>query len=58
MLGWEATVKTDRARRLTRNDQWFRHWMPYCFKELEVEGRKHVYLPLNRDYKRAIVKSW
>ena len=51
-------MKTDRARRLTRNDQWFRHWMPYCFKELEVEGRKHVYLPLNRDYKRAIVKSW
>ena len=32
--------------------------MPYCFKELEVEGRKHVYLPLNRDYKQAIVKSW
>ena len=47
-------MKTDRARRLTRNDQWFRHWMPYCFTELEVEGRKHVYLPLNRDYKRAL----
>ena len=57
MLGWEATVKTDRARRLTRNDQWFRHWMPYCFKKLEVRGRNHVYLPVNRDYKPLGITS-
>jgi len=36
---------------LPDQDQWFRYWMPYHFKKLEVRGREHVYLPLNRNYK-------
>ncbi len=39
------------VRNLTRMDQWFRYWMPYQFKKIDDEKRKHVYLPLNRDYK-------
>lgn len=34
----------------TRN-QWFRTFMPYCLEKIEYEGRKHVYLPVNRHYK-------
>jgi hypothetical protein len=39
------------AQNLTGFDRWFRYWMPYQFVPLKIEGRKHVYLPLNRDYK-------
>lgn len=28
----------------------FRLWMPYLYQKVEVPGRKHAYLPLNRDY--------
>ena len=38
------------AGRLAAPDGWFRYWMPYCFQELSA-NRKHVYLPLNREYK-------
>lgn len=41
----------DDAQRLTFSDQWFRYWFPYQFVKLEVPKPKHVYLPLNRDYK-------
>jgi len=37
----------------TEQDMWFRYWMPYTFTKLEIDGVnfKHVYLPLNRNYK-------
>ena len=50
-------MEENRAGRLTHDDQWFRYWMPYCFQKLEVGGRKHVYLPLNRDYKPLGITS-
>ncbi|RYY10572.1 MAG: hypothetical protein EON55_16070 [Alphaproteobacteria bacterium] len=28
----------------------FKLWMPYLYQKVEVSGRKHAYLPLNRDY--------
>lgn len=37
--------------RLTIRNQWFRVWMPYQFIQMEVPDAKHVYLPLNRNYK-------
>ena len=50
-------MKKDSATRLTRPDQWFRYWMPYCFEKLEVGSRTHVYLPLNRNYKPLGITS-
>lgn len=32
-------------------DSWFRYWMPYVFQKIEHPKFKHVYLPLNRNYK-------
>lgn len=37
--------------RLTIRNQWFRVWMPYQFIPMDVSDAKHVYLPLNRNYK-------
>jgi hypothetical protein len=38
-------------KRILAND-WFRVWMPYTFIPITVPGvRKHVYLPVNRNYK-------
>lgn len=31
--------------------QWAWYWLPYHFQPLDVAGKKHVYLPLNRQYK-------
>ena len=28
----------------------FKVWMPYLYQRVQVSGRKHAYLPLNRDY--------
>lgn len=28
----------------------FKLWMPYLYQRVEVPGRKHAFLPLNRDY--------
>jgi hypothetical protein len=42
------------AGSIALTDRWFRYWMPYCFQKLTdvAVGRyKHVYLPLNRNYK-------
>ena len=39
------------ANRLTDLDQWFRYWMPYTYEKIEVPKFRHVYLPLNRNYK-------
>ena len=50
-------MKKDNAIRLTRQGQWFRYWMPYCFKKLEVGRHAHVYLPLNRNYKPLGITS-
>jgi hypothetical protein len=36
---------------LTQSNHWFKFWMPYLFQALDVPGAKHVYLPLNRNYK-------
>ena len=44
-------MKDADARRLTNTPHWFRFWLPYQFVKLELETRKHVYLPLNRNYK-------
>lgn len=30
---------------------YFHLWMPYLFRRVECPGKKHVFLPLNRDYK-------
>jgi hypothetical protein len=45
------------AARLTGMTRFFRYWMPYTFTKLEVNKRKHVYLPLNRNYKPLGVLS-
>jgi len=40
------------ASSVALTDDWFEHWMPYCFHKLPgIRRYKHVYLPLNRDYK-------
>ncbi len=31
--------------------QWPRYWLPYLFEPMTVAGYKHLYLPLNRQYK-------
>ncbi len=36
---------------LTDPEMWFKIAMPYCFQKLEVPKLKHVWLPLNRNYK-------
>jgi hypothetical protein len=38
-------------RRISQGDQWFRYWMPYQFVKLEHTKYKHVFLPVNRNYK-------
>ena len=50
-------MQSDNAKRLTRMDQWFRYWLPYSFVKLETANRKHVYLPVNRNYKPLGVTS-
>lgn len=45
------------GRKIAYSTTWFRYWMPYCFQKLEVKGRKHVYLPLNRNYKPLGITS-
>ena len=59
-------IMTDKqASKLTYREHWFRYHMPYTFEHLTVRKyvlpggkvamlplkNKHVYLPLNRDYK-------
>jgi hypothetical protein len=42
------------AGSIALTDLWFRYWMPYCFQKLtdvDAGRHKHVYLPLNRNYK-------
>lgn len=39
------------AGKIAMPDQWFRYWMPYHFVHLEDSRRRHVYLPVNRNYK-------
>lgn len=39
------------ANNLAMKGQWFRIWMPYSFVKLDAPPKKHVYLPLNRNYK-------
>ncbi len=36
---------------LTGPEMWFKFSMPYCFQKLEVPKLRHVWLPLNRNYK-------
>ncbi len=33
-----------------RTPTFFKIWMPYLYQRVGVAGRKHAYLPLNRDY--------
>lgn len=44
------------AGRISDTDGWCRYWLPYCFQELSA-NRRHVYLPLNRNYKPLGVVS-
>ena len=44
-------MQLDRAAKLTRERHFFRFWMPYLFQRLEVDGVRHAFLPLNRNYK-------
>jgi len=37
--------------RLSIRNMLFRVAMPYCFHKMDAPGAKHVYLPLNRNYK-------
>ena len=39
------------AARLTDTAHWFRFWMPYQFQRIQQGSRRHIYLPLNRNYK-------
>jgi hypothetical protein len=47
----EGDMTPDQANNMAIEGQWFRIWMPYCFVKLESPAKKHVYLPLNRNYK-------
>lgn len=46
----------EQAAGLTSGRAWnapatfFRFWMPYCFQRVDHPTRKHVFIPLNRDY--------
>lgn len=51
----QPTMK--RLKGLTGMDQWFRIWLPYQFVQLEMPKHKHVYLPVNRNYKPLGVVS-
>ena len=44
-------MNIESAKLLSGKDQWFRVWMPYQFIQMPVPTPKHVYLPLNRNYK-------
>jgi len=44
-------MKLSRAAKVAMPDQWFRYWMPYHLERLEDRHRRHVYLPVNRNYK-------
>jgi len=52
-----ASLTEGQGRNLTASDHWFRYWMPYCYHRLEHRGRKHVWLPLNRNYKPLGITS-
>lgn len=39
------------AAALTDDNRWFRHFLPYAFVRLEHPRRRHVFLPVNRNYK-------
>ena len=45
------------AAALTSRQHWFRYWMPYQFIPLKAGGKRHVYLPVNRDYKPLGMKN-
>ena len=44
---------------MTAEDGWFRYWLPYQLQAVTIPGMpyKHVYLPLNRNYKPLGVVS-
>lgn len=45
-------MNEEQLQRLTGTRQhWFRFWMPYSFQKMEHAKVKHLYLPLNRNYK-------
>lgn len=50
------SMTKDQAAALTSGRAWnapptfFRFWMPYCFQRVDHPRRKHVFIPLNRDY--------
>jgi hypothetical protein len=52
-------LNEERSRKLTRDNHFFRFFMPYLFQEIPGIG-KNVWLPLNRNYKPlgVISKDW
>ena len=48
------------AARLTRGNHWFRTCMPYHFVHLPSDRFKHLYLPVNRNYKPlgCVERKW
>jgi hypothetical protein len=50
------SITAEQAARLTcgygmaYGPTFFKVWMPYLLKRVEYPGRKHAFLPLNRDY--------
>jgi len=45
------SLSRDQILDLANTDRWFRYWMPYAFARLDHPKVKHVWLPLNRNYK-------
>ncbi|MFC0634701.1 type II toxin-antitoxin system HicB family antitoxin [Brevundimonas balnearis] len=52
-----AGLTEGQGRNLTTSDHWFRYWLPYCYHKLEHSRNKHVWLPLNRNYKPLGITS-
>lgn len=45
---------------MQRSNPFFRKSLPYCFTKLKSDAHRHVWLPLNRDYKPLgfLGRSW
>ena len=46
----ESVSPLQDIKRVKLDTDWFFTWMPYCFQQVSVDPRDHLYLPLNRAY--------
>lgn len=44
-------MKLSQANLFMRKNKYARLWLPYCFRKMEHDKHKYVFLPLNREYK-------